>query len=129
MAAAAAAEEAAPEAAGAALQAAAEQVAGGDFSGAAAAVADQLGGTDPGNVVISILFTTAIAALTVLTLGVAYLSFTSWNDSRLEAEDRKKAGGLSPVASGSRQPGSGSSKKAKKSPQEAADFKGFGPKK
>ena len=31
-------------------------------------------------------------------LQVAYLSFTSWNDSRIEAEDRKKAGGLSPVA-------------------------------
>lgn len=32
----------------------------------------------------------AVAALTVVTLGVAYLSFTSWNDSRTEAADRAR---------------------------------------
>jgi len=32
----------------------------------------------------------AVAALSVVTLGVAYLSFTSWQDSRLEAEDRAR---------------------------------------
>jgi hypothetical protein len=40
--------------------------------------------------VISTLFSVAIVALSVITLGVAYLSFTSWNDSRLEKEDKER---------------------------------------
>lgn len=32
----------------------------------------------------------AVAALSVVTLGVAYLSFTSWNDTRTEAADRAR---------------------------------------
>jgi hypothetical protein len=40
--------------------------------------------------VIGTLFSVAIVALSVITLGVAYLSFTSWNDSRLEKEDKDR---------------------------------------
>lgn len=36
----------------------------------------------------------AVAALTVVTLGVAYLSFTSWMDSRTEADDRRRISGM-----------------------------------
>jgi hypothetical protein len=67
----AAAEDFPPETPAAALQAAAEQAAGSEFGGAAAALADQLADTDPSNLVISALFTVAIGALTVLTLGVS----------------------------------------------------------
>lgn len=38
----------------------------------------------------------AIAALVVVTLGVAYLSFTTWNDGRVEEEDRRRAEKFSP---------------------------------
>ena len=41
--------------------------------------------------VVSVLFTLAVVALSVLTLGVAYLGITSFLDQRQE-EDRKKAG-------------------------------------
>ena len=39
----------------------------------------------------------AVAALTVVTLGVAYLSFTSWMDSRTEADDRRRISGMGGV--------------------------------
>lgn len=97
-----------------------------DFGQAAVQAAGDLTNS-PENIVISILFTTAIAALTVVTLGVGYLSYTSWMDSRTEAEDRKKAGGLSPIASG--MSAGDQARKAKKQPQEAASAKGFGKKK
>lgn len=45
-------------------------------------------GTDP---VISILFGVASVFLTIVTLGVGYLSLTSWLDSRREEEDRVRA--------------------------------------
>lgn len=40
----------------------------------------------------------AVAALTVVTLGVGYLSFTSWNDSRIENEDRRRVDSFRPGA-------------------------------
>ena len=46
----------------------------------------------PDDPVISILFTLAVIALSVLTLGVGYLSLTSFLDSRQEEEDRRKSG-------------------------------------
>jgi hypothetical protein len=33
-----------------------------------------------------------------VTLGVAYLSFTSWNDSRIEKEDRRRVESFRPSA-------------------------------
>lgn len=41
--------------------------------------------------VITAVFSVAIVALSVLTLGVAYLSLTSWIDSRNEEAERKRA--------------------------------------
>ena len=46
----------------------------------------------PDDPVVSVLFTLAVVALSVLTLGVAYLGITSFLDQRQEEEDRKKAG-------------------------------------
>lgn len=46
----------------------------------------------PDDPLISIMFSLAVVALTVLTLGVGYLSLTSWLDSRQEEEDRRKSG-------------------------------------
>ena len=39
-----------------------------------------------------------VGALAVVTLGVAYLSFTSWNDGRLEEEDRRRTESFRPGA-------------------------------
>jgi len=41
--------------------------------------------------VVTAAFSLATLALGAVTLGVAYLSLASWNDSRLEAEERKRA--------------------------------------
>ncbi|KAI3424818.1 hypothetical protein D9Q98_008204 [Chlorella vulgaris] len=85
---------------------------------------------DPNELIFTALFTIAIAALTVVTLGVAYLSFTSWNDSRMEAEDRKRIDSLRPGASAA----AAASKKAaaKKAAgeqvKEPDEYKGFGKK-
>lgn len=41
--------------------------------------------------VVTAAFSLATLALGAVTLGVAYLSLASWNDSRIEAEERKRA--------------------------------------
>ena len=46
----------------------------------------------PDDPVIGVMFTLAVVALSVLTLGVGYLSISSWLDSRQEEEDRRKGG-------------------------------------
>ncbi|KAL4437311.1 hypothetical protein ABPG75_004450 [Micractinium tetrahymenae] len=82
--------------------------------------------SDPTNLVFTALFTIAVAALSVVTLGVAYLSFTSWNDSRMEAADRARFDSSSFRPSGN---GSTAPKKAKAAPaKEPEEFKGFGKK-
>lgn len=58
-----------------------------DTAATAAAVLDS---NDP---VISVLFTAAVVALSIVTVGVAYLSLATWNDSRQESEDRLRSGG------------------------------------
>ena len=47
---------------------------------------------------VCLLLLPAVGALSVVTLGVAYLSYTSWNDSRLEAEDRRRVESFRPSA-------------------------------
>jgi hypothetical protein len=95
----------------------------------------------PDDPVISAMFTLAVVALSVLTLGVAYLSISSFLDQRQEEEDRKKAGygpsktdGVSQRQGASTstsfdesafQPAPGTSKKRRKAPKKKSD-KGFG---
>ncbi|MEW5309418.1 MAG: hypothetical protein WDW38_001307 [Sanguina aurantia] len=49
------------------------------------------GSQQTNDLLISIAFTLVVAALSVVTLGVAYLSFSTWNDGRLESEDVQAA--------------------------------------
>jgi hypothetical protein len=90
----------------------------------------------PDDPLISIMFSLAVVALTVLTLGVGYLSLTSWLDSRQEEEDRRKSGfapkkmdanqGLRAFdTTGSGDNMSKKSKKKKNAPKKASG-KGFG---
>jgi hypothetical protein len=99
----------------------------------------------PDDPVVGAMFTLAVVALSVLTLGVAYLSISSFLDQRQEEEDRKKAGfgpskaareasGMSSRSSNGSdfdtsafQPGSSSSSKGskRKAPKKKSD-KGFG---
>ena len=88
----------------------------------------QLAPDDP---VVTALFTLATVALSVVTLGVGYLSILSWLDSRQESQDRVK--GKSSFSSntaskddapGGKKKGRGSSSKKKKAKDE--EFKGFG---
>lgn len=86
----------------------------------------QLSPDDP---VVTALFTLATVALSVVTLGVGYLSILSWLDSRQESQDRVKgkssftsnASSSKDDAPGKKKKGRGSSKKAKDE-----EFKGFG---
>lgn len=83
--------------------------------------------------VITVMFTLAIVALSVVTLGVAYLSLASWNDSRLENEDRLKASGKRPgakKAAAIKSAGSSSEddEPKRKNAGAAATAKGFGKK-
>lgn len=59
---------------------------------AAVAPLDSISAPAPDDPVIGVMFTLAVVALSVLTLGVGYLSISSWLDSRQEEEDRKKSG-------------------------------------
>ena len=88
----------------------------------------QLAPDDP---VVTALFTLATVALSVVTLGVGYLSISSWLDSRQESQDRvkRKSSFSSNMESkddapGSKKKGRGSSLKKKKAKDE--EFKGFG---
>jgi hypothetical protein len=88
----------------------------------------QLAPDDP---VVTALFTLATVALSVVTLGVGYLSISSWLDSRQESQDRVKVKSSFSTntaskddAAGSRKKGRGSSSKKKKAKDE--EFKGFG---
>lgn len=88
----------------------------------------------PDDPVIGVMFTLAVIALSVLTLGVGYLSLSSFLDSRQEEEDRKKSG-FGPSSRASSDSGfntsafteSSSEKrtKKKKTPKKKSD-KGFG---
>lgn len=90
----------------------------------------------PDDPLISIMFSLAIVALSVLTLGVGYLSLTSWLDSRQEEEDRRKSGfapkkvegtqGLSAFETSSVDKLSKKSKKKKSGAPKKASGKGFG---
>lgn len=88
----------------------------------------------PDDPVIGILFSLAVVALTVLTLGVGYLSLTSWLDSRQEEEDRRKSGfapkkaeqGTFFTQSSNEDQVSKKSKKKKGSAPKKASGKGFG---
>ena len=97
----------------------------------------------PDDPIVSVMFTLAVVALSVLTLGVAYLSISSFLDQRQEEEDRKRAGsgpsktdamGVPRPGSGppsttfeesAFEAGSGSGKKKRKAPKKKSD-KGFG---
>lgn len=68
---------------GAAADASAQAVAAADA--VAAAFAD-----DPINLVIAVLFGGAVLALSIVSLGVAYLSFVSWTDGTTEKQDRQR---------------------------------------
>ena len=59
---------------------------------AAVAPLDSISAPAPDDPIIGVMFTLAVVALSVLTLGVGYLSISSWLDSRQEEEDRKKSG-------------------------------------
>ncbi|PSC73689.1 hypothetical protein C2E20_3040 [Micractinium conductrix] len=93
--------------------------------------AQEAAASDPTDVVFTGLFTIAVAALSVVTLGVAYLSFSSWNDSRLEAADRARfdSSGYGRFKNPDGTPkSSGTAKAAAKSSKEEEPFKGFGKK-
>lgn len=68
--------------------AAAADAAAASVSAAAADAAAPIYNVD--DPVVTAVFSLATVALTVLTLGVAYLSITSWIDSRNEEAERKK---------------------------------------
>eukprot|EP00887_Chlorella_sp_A99_P005829 scaffold1.g5829.t1 len=94
------------------------------------ALESDAGGTD---IITSILFTAATVALSLITLGVAYLSFLSWQDSTTEEQDRQRIRGKpmpvgEPKPVGGEAEADGGSKKAKRKPQAAASSKGFGTK-
>lgn len=94
--------------------------------GQAEGVAEGVAGTDP---VIGVLFTLAVAALSVITLGVAYLSLVTFLDGQKEEEDRKSIDAPrrspTPYGSGSAKP-SAAAASGKKDPQAASTPKGFG---
>lgn len=88
----------------------------------------------PDDPVIGVMFTLAVVSLSIVTLGVAYLSITSWLDSRQEEEDRRKSG-FGPSGGASSDAGFNTSafadnannkrSKKKKSPKKKSE-KGFG---
>ncbi|KAL4537160.1 hypothetical protein Ndes2526B_g04928 [Nannochloris sp. 'desiccata'] len=65
------------------------------FTSAIPAATD-VAGPAPDDPVITVMFSLAVVALSVVTLGVAYLSLSSWNDSRQENEDRLRTSGKRP---------------------------------
>ncbi|KAL6773817.1 hypothetical protein ACKKBG_A22615 [Auxenochlorella protothecoides x Auxenochlorella symbiontica] len=88
-----------------------------------ASIAELAESAEPTQVLTSILFTASAAALTIVTLGVAYLSIATWLDQRAEEQDRKGR----PIGSGSMSASASAEKKApRKSPSTAATAKGFG---
>jgi hypothetical protein len=87
----------------------------------------------PDDPVISILFTLAVVALSVLTLGVGYLSLTSFLDARQEEEDRRKSGFGPSQSAKSQSSGADfdtsafqSTKKKSSKPKKSKNGKGFG---
>lgn len=87
----------------------------------------QLAPDDPA---VTALFTLATVALTVVTLGVGYLSLMSWLDSRQESEDRvKRQSSFASNTSSSKEDAPGKKKKGRGSSSKKAkdeEFKGFG---
>lgn len=96
---------------------------------ALAAVQKAVAANDQTDLVFTVLFTIAVCALTVVTVGVAYLSFISWNDSRLESEDRSRFDANGLRSSGGNGASPANPKKAGKPAKAAKDSKGFGSKK
>lgn len=84
-------------------------------------------------ILIGVLFTLAVAALVVVTAGVAYLSITTWLDSRRETEDRQKLSQTAKeqqYAAALKQPGGGGASKKpsaapKKKKSKSGSPKGF----
>lgn len=78
------------------------------------------------DIATSVLFFTAIAALSVLTVGVAYLSITSWLDDRQEKKDSERRPKDQYNEEMDRYQDSINPKKSKKKPLERSTPKGFG---
>lgn len=90
-------------------------------SSAATAVASS-GVPTPDDPVVSVLFVVATIALSVVTLGVAYLSFDSWQSSRQESQDRLRSDRVV-TSDGSMKKDKTAAKKGSPAP---ATSKGFG---